>query len=86
MVKFSWLQLTRALIIIAAWLLENKAKREAHAAGVADALGKALKDAQGAIDKAKAARDSAIGEFDANPERLRDPDEFTRNEDSDKGS
>lgn len=78
MMKFSWLELSKALIVIAAWLLKTRAEKEAKAAGVFETLTKALQEANDAIDQAKAARDGVRADVRADPGKLRDPDEFTR--------
>lgn len=73
-----WLDLVKALIIIAAWILRTKADNEARSAGVAETLAAALKDANDQIDKAKAARDRVRADLDVDPDRVRNTDEFER--------
>ena len=76
--KINWLQLAKALIVIAAWLISNKAKREAKEEGVAETLQRLAKEAADEISTAKAARDRVRTDLEQHPERVRDPDEFAR--------
>lgn len=73
-----WLDLLKALLALAAGYLSFLQSRKLIAAGEALAIQAALKDADEQIAKARTARAAVRAELDAHPERLREPDEFSR--------
>ena len=73
-----WLDLLKALLALAAGYLSFLQTRKLIAAGEAQAIASALRAADEAILKAKAARHRVAADLAADPERLREPDEFSR--------
>jgi hypothetical protein len=75
---WAWLQLLKALVTLTAALAGFLSQRRLIAAGEAQAIASALRDADEAIDKARAARDRVRLDLESDPGRLREPDEFKR--------
>lgn len=73
-----WLELLKALLALAAGYLSFLQTRKLIAAGEAQAIAAALRAADEAIVKAKAARAGVVADLAAEPDRLREPDEFSR--------
>lgn len=73
-----WLDLLKALLALAAGYLSFLQTQKLIAAGEAQAIANALRAADDAIIKAKAARNRVAADLAAKPERLREPDEFSR--------
>jgi len=73
-----WLELLKALLALAAGYVSFLQTRKLIAAGEAQAIASALRAADEAIVKAKAARAGVAADLAAHPDRLREPDEFSR--------
>ncbi len=73
-----WLELLKALLALAAGYVSFLQTRKLIAAGEAQAIASALRAADEAIVKAKAARARVAADLAADPKRLREPDEFSR--------
>ena len=73
-----WLDLLKALLVLAAGYLSFLQTRKLIAAGEAQAIASALRAADEEIAKAKAARNRVHADLAVDPERLREPDEFSR--------
>lgn len=78
MPKFSWLELSKALIVIAAWIIRTKHDKEARDAAKAELIALFEKETANATKKAEAARKSVRDAVAADPDSLRAPDEFQR--------
>lgn len=73
-----WLQVLKALLALAAGYLSFLQTKKLIAAGEAQAIAKALRAADEEVAKAKAARNRVAADLAADPKRLREPDEFSR--------
>lgn len=73
-----WLELLKVLLSLAAGYLSFLQTKKLIAAGEAQAIANALRAADEEILKAKASRNRVAADLAAKPERLREPDEFSR--------
>lgn len=73
-----WLVIVKALIALAAGIVNFLRERKLIEAGAAQAVAAALEHADNEIRNAKAAGAAIAAELDAYPERLREHDEFER--------
>lgn len=73
-----WLDLLKALLALGAGYLSFLQTQKLIAAGEAQAIASALRAADEEIAKAKAARSRVAADLAADPDRLREPDEFSR--------
>jgi hypothetical protein len=72
------LSIISAVFTVAKWLIGYAEKQKWMAAGAAEAALKGLQEADAAIANANKAREAVRSDLARNPDKLRDPDDFSR--------